>query len=414
MRIGIQSWGSEGDLRPLVALAGRLRQLGHEPDLVFTVVDDKDHAPLCIRYGVTMRVIPEDVELRIDEIVRDAKDESPAKILEAVIARAFRPYVDAMYEAGRELCKKSDVVIGSSSSWPLKAAATSMGVPYAVVDYMPVVPSRVVPPTGLASWGPLNGLRWVVLNKMLDMAFLRDPTALFEKVGLPKPKHAADVVHSGVLDLHAASPTICPPAPDWDASHVVCGDFIVDERDEPWTPSTALAEFLDVGSPPVLMSLGSMEHMAPDRARDLLVASARAAKVRAIIQTKRENEEGRDGDLFFLRWAPHRHLLPRCSALVHHGGAGTAHAAARAGLPSVVLPFIMEQRLWGQRLAQLGAGTAPRSFWKAKPDAVARDIQRAIAMKRSAGEVASAMAREEPGVDVAARVLTQRFARPST
>ncbi len=355
-----------------------------------------------------MRVVPEGAVVTVDEIVREHPDAGPTKILEAVIARAFRPYVDAMYEAGRELCKRSDVVIGTSSSWPLKAAAMSVGVPFAVVDYMPVVPSRVVPPTGLANWGPLNGLRWVVLNRMLDMAFLRDPAALFEKVGLPKPKHAADVIHSGVLDLHAASPAICPPAPDWGASHVVCGELAVDERDEPWTPSPALAEFLESG-PPVLMSLGSMEHMAPDRARDLLVASARAAKVRALVQTKREREEGRDGDLFFVPWIPHRHILPRCAAVVHHGGAGTTHAAARAGLPSVVLPFIMEQRFWGMRLAQLGAAAAPRSFWKAKPDAVARDLHRAIAMKRSAGELADSMAREEPGVDVAARAVTARF-----
>jgi UDP:flavonoid glycosyltransferase YjiC (YdhE family) len=405
MRIGMEGWGSEGDLRPLVALAGRLKTLGHDPDLVFVVVDDKDHAPLCLRYGVTMRVIPENVEIRIDEIVRELKDKSPGKILEAVMARAFRPYVDAMYEAGLELCEKSDVVIGTSSSWALKAAAIKKGVPYVVVDYMPVVRSRVVPPTGLANWGPLNGLRWVVLDKMLDMAFLRDPVALFEKVGLPKPKHASDVVGSGVLDLHAASPTICPPAPDWPASHVVCGDFFVDERDEPWKPSRELADFLE-GDPPVLMSLGSMEHLAPDRARDFLVASARAAKVRAIVQTKRDSEEGRDGDLFFAPWIPHRHILPRCAAIVHHGGAGSAHAAARAGLPSVVLPFIMEQRLWGSRLAQLGAGTPPRSFWKAKPDAVAKDIHRAIAMKAAAAKLAASMAREDPGVDVAARAIT--------
>lgn len=412
MRVGVLAWGSEGDLRPLVALAGRLKKLGHDPDLRFVVVDDTDHAILCLRYGVTMRVIPEHIEIRIDEIVRDMKDKSPGKILEAFIARAFRPYVDAMYEAGLELCENSDVVLGTSSSWPLKAAAIKTGVPYVVVDYMPVVRSRVVPPTGLANWGPLNGLRWIVLDKMLDMAFLRDPAALFEKYGLPKPKHASDVVSSGVLDLHAASPTLCPRAPDWPASHVVCGDIVVDETDEPWTPSPALAEFLD-GAPPVLMSLGSMEHMAPDRARDLLVASARAAKVRAIIQTKRETEEARDGDLFFASRIPHRHILPRCAAMVHHGGAGTTHAAARAGLPSVVLPFIMEQRLWGSRIAQLGAGAPPRSFWKAKPDAVAKDIHRALALKGAAARLGASMAREEPGVEIATRVLEERFAKLS-
>jgi UDP:flavonoid glycosyltransferase YjiC (YdhE family) len=36
MRVGLQGWGSEGDLRPLIALAARLRRSGHEARVVLT------------------------------------------------------------------------------------------------------------------------------------------------------------------------------------------------------------------------------------------------------------------------------------------------------------------------------------------------------------------------------------------
>jgi UDP:flavonoid glycosyltransferase YjiC (YdhE family) len=387
-------------LRPLVALATRLRDDGHTLSLVFTVVDGTDHAA---RSGLAVRTVPASMTFSLEEIVAHAGDDaSPTKILEAVVAQTFRPHVDAMYEAALDLCDASDVVIGASSSWPLKAAALVKNVPYVVVDFFPMVPSRVVPPTGLADWGWFNGARWMVVRKMLDMAFVREPAAFFAKKGLPVPRHAVpDVVHSDVLNLHAASETLCPRAPDWPASHVVCGEL---HLEEPWSAPRELAEFIASGEPPVLMSLGSMEHLAPTRARDLLVAAAREARVRAIVQTKRAQSEGRDGDLYFASWLPHRHVLGSCRAIVHHGGAGTTHAAARAGCPSVVLPFIVEQRLWGQRLARLGAARV-RSFWKATPERVARDIHEALALAEPAKRIASSMSGEERGVDVAVRAL---------
>jgi UDP:flavonoid glycosyltransferase YjiC (YdhE family) len=42
----------------------------------------------------------------------------------------------------------------------------------------------------------------------------------------------------------------------------------------------------------------------------------------------------------------HAELLPRCAALVHHGGAGTTAAALRCGTPQVVCAFQFDQHHW--------------------------------------------------------------------
>jgi UDP:flavonoid glycosyltransferase YjiC (YdhE family) len=54
---------------------------------------------------------------------------------------------------------------------------------------------------------------------------------------------------------------------------------------------------------------------------------------------------------------PHDWLFPQMSTIVHHGGAGTTHTAARAGVPSIVLPFAADQFFWAKRLE--AAGVAP-------------------------------------------------------
>src|SRR6202008_2116366 len=51
-------------------------------------------------------------------------------------------------------------------------------------------------------------------------------------------------------------------------------------------------------------------------------------------------------------------LFPRVAAVVHHGGAGTTMAAARAGSPQVVVPQIADQPYWAGRVAALGIGVA--------------------------------------------------------
>ena len=43
----------------------------------------------------------------------------------------------------------------------------------------------------------------------------------------------------------------------------------------------------------------------------------------------------------------------------HHGGAGTTGASLRAGVPSLVVPFTMDQPFWGARVAALGVGPRP-------------------------------------------------------
>ncbi len=54
-------------------------------------------------------------------------------------------------------------------------------------------------------------------------------------------------------------------------------------------------------------------------------------------------------------------LLRRCWAALHHGGAGTVAAAARAGTPQLVMPLARgsDQPYWAHRVETLGVGLGP-------------------------------------------------------
>ncbi|WP_143195245.1 glycosyltransferase [Archangium sp. Cb G35] len=410
MRIGIQGWGSEGDLRPLIALAAGLVRAGHAVRLDLTPIDGTDPGALCRSLEIPLRVIPERVDFSLRSVAEHADAADPLKVSQQLVEQAFFPYLDQLYRAALELCAQSDLVIWHYSSWYTKAAALKTGLPHVAVHFFPgLVPTRFAPPGGLPHLGALNPLLWFLARRVLDLQFRRRPARFFAEQGLPPLRHVLpDLMFSEHLNLHATSPLLCPPAPDWNPRHQVCGQLELPDAADSWTPSPGLRSFLEAGEKPVLLSLGSMEHMAPRRTRELLAGAARKARIRAIVQSKRSPaEEGRDGDLYFLPWAPHRALLRHCSMMVHHGGAGTTHSVLAAGLPAVVVPVIFEQQVWANRLRAAGASGKPVPFWKASVDDLANrilEVAASEAMGARARQLGAAMAAEN-GVETAIGLL---------
>src|SRR5690606_15735851 len=171
------------------------------------------------------------------------------------------------------------------------------------------------------------------------------------------------VWNSPRLTLLACSPTLCPPAPDWPAHVHVSGALDLAEPVEGGVPP-ALERFLADGPPPAYLTFGSL--MAGSDLRGtvgLLVEAARRAGLRAVVQAAGWEAAGlrADEDVLLVESAAHGEVFPRCALVVHHGGAGTSHAALRAGVPSVVAAHIPEQAMWADALRRAGVGGRPLS-----------------------------------------------------
>ena len=64
-------------------------------------------------------------------------------------------------------------------------------------------------------------------------------------------------------------------------------------------------------------------------------------------------------DIFVTEAVPHDWLYPRCAMAIHHGGSGATAASMRAGIPTVIVPFLWDQLFWGRRADALGVGPRP-------------------------------------------------------
>ena len=422
MKIGMQTWGSHGDIRPFLALAEGLQAAGHEVSLLITCVDSASYAALASAQGVKITVLaspvitPEEGE-QIIQTVYNTRD--PMAQMAKLLRLCFDPAEDAMFAAAQKLCTDSDLLIGHYFMHPLQIAAEKAGRPYVSVLLSHAgVPSAYSNPMGLPdSWKTGNRLLWWLAKAALNRVLKPYSNRLRKQLGLPP---AGDVVTqvwiSPQLTLLAVSPQICQPQVDWPVSVRACGFLDMPNFELEGSVPDALASFLRAGDAPVYMTLGSwMPQDIPTQTSTLrlLADAARLAGCRAIIQGPSWQECGFTScdRVLYVNAAPHHAVFPHCHAILHHGGAGTTQSAALAGKPSIVVAHISEQEHWGRELQRMGIAGKPAKRCNVTVEALAKRIafvRNSPLMQVRAKAVASAM-RQENGVAEAVRLVGQTF-----
>lgn len=418
MKIGLQTWGSHGDVRPFVAMAEGLQQAGHEVTLLITCVDSDAYAGLSSAAGVTIRVvaspvITQDETAEIGIAIVSSSD--PLRQMAVVLRRCFAPAEEAMFAAARQLAAECDLLIGHYFMYPLHTAAELAGKPYvSVLLSHAAVPSAYSHPL---RWPRIfNGFLWWLTRKLLHRELAPYVNPLRQRVGLPPLRDAVNQMFlSPYLTLVAVSPQLCERQPDWPDTVQVCGFLDMPNMALEGQVSPELASFLEHGEPPVYMTLGSwMPKDVPNQTDTLRMLSeaAQLAGCRAVIQAPGWDACGFRSDqrIMYVSASPHHLIFPRCAAVVHHGGAGTTHSVTLAGRPSIVVAHISEQEHWAQELQRIGVAgkLAKRRSVDARQLAQRiRHVLRHPQLAARATIVARAMASEN-GVLAAARLLERR------
>ncbi|QBQ55088.1 nucleotide disphospho-sugar-binding domain-containing protein [Nitrosococcus wardiae] len=416
MRIGIQTWGSEGDIRPFLILGGALSKVGHTVTVVVTDLDDRDYSSYEERLGIQVRhvmtpVISSPTELeRIGELI--LRENHPARQGKLIIEQLFLPTVPELYNAALELCSGSDLVIGHFMHYPLRIAAEVYSIPeFSVTLAHNLIPSRYIVPTGVPDLGRwANPAWWWLVKKLLNQMFLAEVNGLRQQAGLPLAKDLVTAWQSSRLNLVAVSSSIFPRQPDWTTEHQVCG-FLgfsqARDRDKDSIPRV-VEDFLAEGAPPLFMTFGSLtpkSDQAWPQTLELFVDTVRRAGCRAIIQGWPDSGVNvllNDRILLCPPPLPHYLIFPHCAAVVHHGGAGTTHSTLAAGVPSIVVPHVADQFFWGKELKRLGVAPQPLLRKKLTAARLARRIQAtmdSLAMGDRAAQLGQLLRYENGPVD---------------
>ncbi|MFE3898843.1 glycosyltransferase [Streptomyces sp. NPDC059153] len=352
MRVLLSTYGSRGDIEPLVGLAVQLKALGAEvrvcapPDEDFTQRLD----------GVGVELVPVGPSARALTIAAPPPSSLPERAAE-LIAGQFD-----VLPAAAEGC---DVLVATGMT-PAAAGALSvaekLGVRSVSVTFQQLtLPSPHRPPLAYPGrpFPPEvtdNRVLWELDAQSNNALFGEALNTNRASIGLPPVDDVRDHVIGNRLWL-ATDPVLDPwhETPDLDVAQT--GSWILgDERPLP----AELVTFLDAGTPPVYVGFGSMPmHTSTDVARAAIEA-VRAQGRRAVLARGWAGLSLTDDpdDCFVVGEVNQQALFGRVAAVVHHGGQGTTTTATRAGAPQVVVPQAADQPYWAGRVADLGIGAA--------------------------------------------------------
>jgi vancomycin aglycone glucosyltransferase len=352
MRVLLTTWGSRGDVEPVVGLAVRLRELGAEalvaapPDDEFVALMDRVGVPL-VPLGPTVRSVV-------------AGERPPTH------ADAFRlapELVAARFETLGKAAEGCDALLATGLI-PVgaRSVAEKLGIPYVFACFHTIgMPSPYLPPVARPG-KPSSAAE--TDNKVL---WEQDAQRVYELYGNAENTHRAAIGLPPVDNVRdyaftdrpwlAADPILCPWQGLLSLDLLQTGPWILpDDRPLP----DEVEAFLDAGEPPVYVGFGSMAMLgSTGLARDVIEA-VRAHGLRVILGRGWAGLAGIDDrdDCLVVGEINHQALFRRVAAVVHHGGAGTTTTTTLAGAPQVVVPQIVDQPFWARRVAELGIGVA--------------------------------------------------------
>jgi len=353
VRVLLAAVGTRGDVQPALALAIQLRALGH-----------------AVRLCISPNFVDWARSLGFDAVAMGVEMRMPGRpsaTMPALTPEELRRLRESMpdlitdqFETIRAAADGCDVIVGANAhQYAAPSIAEHAGIGCVTAVYAPVnLPSPDLAPPPAPDHSIDAAEASTIEDQWRNAARMWNERAL-ERINQNRRRLGMgpiDDVLDYVLTDHTwlAADTALAPVPATPGRTIFqTGAWVLADR-TPLPP--ALEAFLETGEPPIVVGFGSMP-AARDSTRRL-IGAARAVGRRVVVSRGWADLDLVDdaADCMAVGDVSHDVLFPRVAAVIHHGGAGTTAAAARAGAPQVITPMFSDQFYWAGRMVDLGVG----------------------------------------------------------
>jgi UDP:flavonoid glycosyltransferase YjiC (YdhE family) len=381
MRIVFSTFGTFGDVNPLVALCLELKRRGHQPVLAIPEMFRAKIEPLGIGFA-PVRPEQDQNDKRLIAMVYDIRHGTETGLRQFLFPALRDSYNDLMAAVAAE--GGADLLVTGELAYAGPIVAEKTGIPWA--SYVlapfsffsaydpPVLPPYPTLARAQAAFPPLGHVV-ARFARFVTRKWPEPVYALRHELGLSRGRDPIfDAKHSDQLALALFSSVMGAPQPDWPLATKTTGFAFYDGTGAEGELPPELAAFLNTGPPPLVFTLGSAAVM---NAGDFYEQSAQAAELlgqRAVLLIGSDDrnlpKRKLPQTICVARYAPYSKIFSRASVIVHQGGIGTTAQALRAGRPMLVMPYSHDQPDNARRVQRLGvAEVLRRSAYKAKPAA---------------------------------------------
>jgi UDP:flavonoid glycosyltransferase YjiC (YdhE family) len=407
MRIVLTTFGTLGDVHPLIAVALEMRRRGHTPMLAVPEIFRPKIEPLGLKFAKVGPTLNPDDPQQVAELmdIHKGTERTLREVLFPAIRQSYEELLAAV-QSGRG----ADLMLAGELTYQAPLVAEVTGIRWASyvlapLSFFSAYDAPVLPPypklARLQSAVPATGHAVKAFARWVTRDWAEPVYQLRAELGLDR---GADVIfdakHAPGRVLAMFSPLLGEPQPDWPPHTEITGFVFYDGDAGKQELPPAMEEFLQSGEAPVVFTLGSAAVLDAGDFYEQSAEAARIAGVRAVLLVgtdSRNVPQTQSSDICVARYAPYSKIFPRASLIVHQGGVGTTAQAMQAGRPMLVMPYSHDQPDNARRMRRLGvAGVIRRQDYTA--ERVASRIRRMLGHPRfaeRAAEVGEQLRRED-------------------
>jgi UDP:flavonoid glycosyltransferase YjiC (YdhE family) len=400
MNILLVNRGSQGDLYPYIALAQALQDRGHNVTYSAPRLFERELKEAGINYFLQAH----------DDIGGMLRDEPDTGNLLQWTARV----IESQFKELIPLLEQNEILVAGNTEFAAPSIAEYCGKPLVRTAFGPFLPAqRIQPPVMPLPPSVIPpALIWGALNMGLNLMVLKPLNRNRKKLGL-KPikdqgKHAPENADNFLMYSRYLGNT----DPVWNARYRwQIGGYCFNDG-FPYD-TKLLNDFISFTAkdkrPTVFFTLGSCNASRWNEFAEALLAICRRSNYKLAVSCGwwRTGSQLRGAENLFLMntTIPHYLVFPHVDAIIHHGGAGTTHSAARAGKPQLIVPLLLDQFYWGTRVQDLCIGPGSvniKKFTETRLEELVRGLVQNETYRRNAHALAEQM-RTEHGLDAVCR-----------
>lgn len=404
----LATWGSMGDLQPFIALAEQLVQSGHRAELGGPSFFAELARARCLPFAPIGPV--QTAEQYADLMTRLIRENNPRQQLKIIQTEIIGDALTRQYDDSLRFLQQHavDLVVCHWMALGSMMAAETLGIPVASLC-LNGIGLECVHGDAWGLEGQVDKARARRIGVEMADSLWGDAVSRFRASrGLSPLESVSQYQYGWPINIVAVSPKLLSGHADWGPQHKLAGFFLPQTPPE-WQPDPSLARFMAEGEP-LVFSFGSMPNTDPAGTAQILVACAQTLGKKAVLQMGWGgigSLQDLPSSIFIADHVPHAWLFRQASCVVHHGGAGTCAAALNAGVPSVVVPHMLDQFSWASSLALRGLSPGSVPFSQLSVDKLKPLIADAfdhVRFRHSCQAIQREMS-HEGGAPLAARIL---------
>jgi vancomycin aglycone glucosyltransferase len=369
----VAGYGSRGDVEPCVAAAVELLRRGHDVSLAVppNMLDFVESVGLAgVAYGPDSREEMNPGSALLGNIAPNMM-QNPLSVVPDVVEHVTQVKV-AKGATLTALAEGADLVLASFNEQGVAAnVAEYYGIPAAAVH---IFPEQI--------WS--SGWLFSLMTQVAEDAQRRE-------LGLPEATEPAPVSLKIQAYDELCLPRLSAEWEDQGGQRPFVGALTLEE---PTDADEDVLSWIAAGTPPIYFGLGSTPIKAPDDPFTMVTSACAQLGERVLICTGPNDFIGspHPDHVKVVKAVNHAAIFPACRAVIQHGGSGTTAAVLRAGIPTLILWFWMDQPLWAAAVEHLKVGFG-RPFSQTTVETLVTDLTTILAPRyaAAASEVATRM-----------------------